>query len=661
MPPDLRNTTVRHSASSIKLLSDVDYSYPNDMDLSPGSELHDKFVNMVYERAWESYNVMSSRHSSWEKINRNLTAYVPLDVVEQKIKDADDRKPVRIIIPRSYAILETLLTYWMAAFGERPYFRYEGVGPEDVLGAMLLELHIDKQMLRTKALLPIHTMWRDSFTAGIGIVAINFERKTKRIRTQDSSNVWNSITNKFREVLGSEYEEEIPIFEGNILSSIDPFNYLPDVNVPIQDVQKGEYVGWLDQTNYVTLLSAEKENADSYFNVRYLQDINDGKSTIFSNTRYGQGTGRTDRYNAAEPSQNLARPIDVIRMPIKLIPDEHGLGDSPYPEKWMFSVAADNVLIQAEPMNYEHDEFPVAVCAPDYDGHTTCPISRLEVVYGLQESIDFLVSSHIENIRKSVNNMFVIDPEIVNINDFVESKGGLLARIRRKYWGQVGAVDKAVKQLTVNDITRNNYQDISIMSDIMRDSTAATDSLAGMFRKGGERVTATESRGTRFSALSRLEKAAKITSIQAHQDIAHQCASNVVQLTDGEYMTRIHGRNAVELAELLGKDVGDRVPLTPKDINIAYDIMEGDSSIPASTDADMLIRAIQAVSGFPEAQAVLDIPRIIQLIARASGIKNIKDLIRRDVRPAVTDDENVDEETRKGNIVPIGELENATK
>ena len=99
------------------------YEYPNGLNFKPGSELHDKIVKMVMQKAIESRKRMEPRFDAWKKIDRTLTAYVPLDEEELRVKSQDSRKPVSIVIPLSYATLETLLTYQAAAFLESPIFR----------------------------------------------------------------------------------------------------------------------------------------------------------------------------------------------------------------------------------------------------------------------------------------------------------------------------------------------------------------------------------------------------------------------------------------------------------------------------------------------------------------------------------------------------------
>jgi hypothetical protein len=200
-------------------------------------------------------------------------------------------------------------------------------------------------------------------------------------------------------------------------------------------------------------------------------------------------------------------PIDVVWMYWTLIPKDQKLGSSEYPEKWLIGMAADKVLICAKPLSLNHNMYPVAVCAPDFDGYSSTPVSRLELMYGMQEALDWLFNSHIANVRKAINDMLIVDPSLVNMADLEDPKPGKLIRMRRSAWGR--GVENAVKQLGVTDITRSHIQDASSIIDYMQRTSAATDSVSGMIRKSGERVTAAETKSTQQSALSRLTKAAK--------------------------------------------------------------------------------------------------------------------------------------------------------
>ena len=111
-------------------------------------------------------------------IDKVLTAYIRTDDKEKEIKKKDDRKPVSIIFPYSYAMMETMLSYLVGAFFQDPIFMYEGNSPEDTVGAALLELVVQQHCIKNKVFLPIHTMFRDGLSYGIGAVSPEWVVKT---------------------------------------------------------------------------------------------------------------------------------------------------------------------------------------------------------------------------------------------------------------------------------------------------------------------------------------------------------------------------------------------------------------------------------------------------------------------------------------------------
>ena len=148
---------------------DLNYKYPNNLDLRPNSKLHQKLRSRIWERARVSRNEMQKRFSSWREIDRTLTTYMPLKEKEEELKVKDSSKPVSIVFPYSYSMLEALLTYLSMAFFQDPMFQYEGVEDDDTVGAMLMELVIRLHCIKNKVPLAVHTILRDSLGYGVGI------------------------------------------------------------------------------------------------------------------------------------------------------------------------------------------------------------------------------------------------------------------------------------------------------------------------------------------------------------------------------------------------------------------------------------------------------------------------------------------------------------
>lgn len=628
-----------------------DYDYPEGLVLKPGSELHTKLVSMVMEKARGSQEVWKRRFDGWNKIDRTLTAYIEKDNAEKKLERKDDRTPTTMVVPVSYATLDILLTYMVAAFLDEPILRYDGVGPEDVLGSMLMEVVVAQQCRKSKVPLELHTMWRDSFAYGVGFGYIGYEKQSAMRTMRKPETAYSAMTGGLEPTGGTvEYKESKIIYNGSTLTAVDPYVMLPDPETPIHRFQKGEFIGWVEQTNLMSLMSMEKENPTEYFNVRYLKHTT-GTSKFYPRTEMA----REDRWGGAQES-SVTKPIDIVHMYIRLIPNDNALGKEEYPEKWLVSVAGDGVVIKAKKLGLDHDDFPFAVVAPDYDGHSTTPISRLETVYELQKTIDWELRSRVANVRKVMNNMLVVDPQMINIWDLSHPKPGGFIRTRRQAWGR--GVKDAVMQLGVSDVTTGHVADIGFLTQIIRETTGSQDAISGIRRHTSERVSAAEAMQTAKGALSRLEKAARIASMQAHQDIAWQMASNTRQLMDEEVYAKIAGTWASTLAADLGvtlpTDRG-RVKVSPKDIDIDFDVVPHDGSIPNSGDPQMWIQLYQTIAANPLLAQQLDMVRIFKFGAKLAGAKNLDDFVKKGGAPQVETmpDQQVLDQADQGNLVPV--------
>ena len=635
-----------------KDLRDVsyEYDYPLEKDLRPGTKSHDELVDMVMKRATESRHNMEVRYDSWRAVDRTLTAYIrPED------KDASENvnASAPVLVPVSYATLETLLTYMTTAFLQEPIFRYQGVGPEDTIGAILLEKVIDIQTRKAKVGLNLHTMFRDAFAYGFGVVSPEWSTiMGKRSVVQDKGFI-SQFGDVFKKTGQQRVTEDSVIFEGNSLYNIDPYSYLPDTNVSVTDIQKGEYVGWIDRDNIMSLLTQENESGGDIFNVKYLKHI-DGTSALNGPHESVGSSGREreenfwrKRFTSTETS-----PVDIVYMYMNIIPTDYDLGRSDYPEKWLFAVAADSVLIKAQPLGLNHNMFPVTCAAPDFDGYSTTPISRMEIIYGLQETMDWLFSSHIANTKKAINDMLVVDPSMVNINDLRNPGPGRLIRLRRTAWGR--GVEGSVKQLNVQDVTQGHIRDTTYITDIINRISAASDTLQGMPNNKGERKSATESRDTRSGALSRVEKAARLMSMQAMQDIAYMFASHTQQLMKESTYVNIAGRWEQELMAEYGLDA-TRAKVSPNDLVIDYDVIPHDGSSPGGEPADLWIQLYQIMSQNPIVSQQFDMTRVFKHIARQLGAKNVDDFTIKSgqANPAqVMPDESVLKAVDKGNLIP---------
>lgn len=650
-----------NSASDLtRAYRNVRYTYAEGVDLAPDSKLHKKIIDLVTRMADDSYAQMSKRHPTWNDIDNTLKVYIPADDAEKRIKNKDKRRPTSIVVPYSYATIETIMAYLTKGLLTDNVFQYDGQAPEDTLPAKLLELVVNQQVRRFKSDLEMHTSLRDSLAYGFGASTVCW------------SEVWGKKTvlqdipmyGMFGTQAGAtkqKVNQDALLFEGNEVIAIDPYKFLPDPNVSIHNVQAGDFVGWIEFQSFTKLLGDET-SGNGYVNVKHL------RSDAYVNMTSKYSTDASKRIAKREP-QNTGTSAKrncetLIHMYVRLIPKEWDLPGSgtnkagEYPEIWLFTIANEQLVLRAMPLGLNHNRYPVGIAAPDYDGYSITPLSRMELIDGLQTTLNWMFNSHIANVRKSINDMLIVDPSLVNMEDLANPEPGKLIRLRRSAWGR--GVNGAVEQLKVSDITARNMQDAEQIMALMQRASAATDATMGIQRSGGDRVTASEYSGTMQMAVSRLEHISKIISKQYMIDLAYFHASHTQQLMDQAIYAKASGEWPDRLMQEFGLDANQAVGIGPFDILADFDIVYRDGTT-ATADAlsnEFWSRNFAAILQ-SDKLGMFDVQRVFMHMARLNGAKNAADFIVKEAMPdaSLVEDQTVMQGVQDGNLVSFDEFE----
>ena len=639
------NQAQGQKAGSAKLQEDLGYEYPEELDLRPSSDLHQHIIDEVSRRAQTSRRVMSRYKERWRDIDDVLRVYMPEDKANPSSKTNKkkhrDKDYADLIIPESYATMETILTYYMTAFMQDPMIHYKGVSPKDVLGARLMTHLIDHQVKQAKIGLNLHTMFRDDTAYGFGVIAPVWRRyygrrpRLRQLGFMRQDGVFE-ITKEER-----TYVDNTLLYEGNEVMNINPYLYLPDVSVPIHEPQKGEYVGWVEETTVTTLLNIEKNPDSLLFNVKYLKDLD-------NRSQFTMGRKQNTRDSYGGDSAVKSGACDVIWMYIDLIPSDWGLGDSEYPEKWLFAISGDKVVISAHKVDYMHGKFPVAVCATGFDGYSATPVSKLSMVHDVQVLINFMYTSHIHNVRKALNDMFLVDPSIINYYDVMNPEPGKIIRTRRAAWGGQ-MLDHAFKQLDVKDVTQNHVLEADHLGQLMRRISSTSENMQGSFADRTTRVSAKEAGSTMGSALNRFKKNAQIIDMQAVQPLADMLAAHTQEFMEEETFIEVTG----DWAEQYMSDLSDqdgRVQVHPLDLLINYSIQPTSGTVPGSEDPQIWTQLFQIASTNPVIAQQLDWVKLFKHLGRNLGADNVDEFIVK-----VAPDQQVQQQQQLGNVVPNGQ------
>jgi len=604
------------------------YKYPNRLQLGPRMEFHSKLVMKILDKAMRGYQQMASKHSEWDEINSMLKAYVHPEELKENDADGGYNK---IIVPVSKITLETILTYMMAAFIQDPIWTYGGTGPEDIVKAQLHQDIVNIHSRRYTHPMKLYTGMRDMFAYGIGASHAKWHTELSRQTTLNP------------ETLQREAGDLVVIGEGNDLMEIDPYRLILDPNVPAHDPQRGEFIGWVSRTTYPRLRNLELQNPDMFFNVQYLKKM-DGTSGNF--TREG-----SERRFGDPTSPDLERPIDVLWLYVDLIPEEWKLGKGKEPEKWLFALAGDAVIISARPTGLHHGQFPVAVGAPDTDGYSALPISRLGTVHDLQEHVNFLFSSHIENVKRSVNNELIYDPMMLNEKDMLDPKPGKRIRLRKAAWGR-GGIDSYWGQIKIQDLTQNNMSDVAFLRALGNEAAGTPDAVRGNVVNQGPRISSAQAQAARTSQLSRLEKDAQLISWQYMRPLGRMFVAHNQQFMTEPVFLDTTGQLGDTLRQIFP---GQQAPNNQLRVEFRdllggpLDVMVGDGTIPGREDAQSWIQFLQVAGSVPQVLQSLDMNRLIMHIARQLGAKSVDQFINTQVQ--VLPEEQVQRRVQAGNLV----------
>lgn len=634
------NVLMGNSAEYVEDFADLGYEYPMGLDFHPNSSLHKNVLEKILKRVEVSYQKMAPRRESWREVDKTLTAYIHIDDAERLSKRQDSRKPVSIVFPHSYSILETLTAFMDGLFLKEPIFRYTGNSPEDAVGAILLEKVVATHCKRFKAGLALHTAFKDGIAYGLGAVFPSWRQK------------WGYKTRTTIDEVGSRVKISEPslLFEGNALDNVDPYQLLLDPNYGVQAVQDSEFVGFVRRTNYNNLVV--DDGMSGVFNVKYLKK---GQQT----SRFWGSSRDTSAQLTQVGDTTVLKPIDVIYLYINIIPKDWGLGDMEEPEKWLFAVGGDKIIIQAQPLDLDHDMYPIALCAPTFDGYSSAPLGRLELLGGMQSLLDWLFNSHIANVSKTINDMIIYDPYMLNTNDLIDPKPGKLVRARRAAWGK--DIRSAITQLQINDVTRQHIADAQLTMTMMNQISGSDAALMGTLRDSGpERLSAAEFQGTQSQALGRLQSLAMIVGQQLIQDVGYMFAMHTQQMLTEDVWVSTVGEWQAQLTSIYGEQIhNDRMRVSPQDLNIDFDVVVNAQDSNNQASAQFWLQMFDIVARSPELYNMLDITKIFRHIAVQLGAENVDSFLRAPIQPMTMPTEQVMNQEATGQLLPIQEVANA--
>lgn len=618
---------------------------PVNREIEYNSQLHNDIRDAVLSRRDYSHDEMSRFHRRWRQAEEQALAYLPKTEEDQKRdeKREEEGKPqyTTLEVPYSYALLMTAHTYYSSVFLSRtPIFQFTGRHGETQNQTMGVEALIDYQMHVGRNIVPIYVWLYDVPKYGLGVIGCYWDEEEEAI----SELVEKPKFYKGIPIPGTKKKvkqtRRVKGFQGNKLFNVRPFDWRPDPRVSIKRFQEGEFCGRRTDVGWNTILAGQETG--KYFNVEALKKKR-AKTVASENREEGsEAMEEPDTHGRAwvgSIGRDDLNTIELEEMVIELSPKEWGLGEKTFPEKWAFTIANDEVLMEARPLGYNHNKFPFEAIEYDPDTYQLSSRGMMDTTRELNDAMTWLFNQHFYNVRRVLNDQFVFDPSRIVMKDMMSNEPGKLIRMKPAAYGQ--DIRQMIQQFPVQDITRAHIEDAQIVGEIMQRVSGITDNIMGQVNEGG-RKTATEVRSTNTSSLNRLKNDAEFFSAMGFEPLGQMMVQNTQQFYDQDALFKIAG------STIRGEE--DFMQVTAQEINGFYDVVPVDGTLPVDRFAmsNLFKEMISDMMSLGLGQE-FDIARMYEHAMSLAGIRNTDQF-----RIEVKSDQELQEREQNGEVTPLG-------
>jgi len=617
--------------------------------LKYGSDKHRRVLDALLDRLYMSQRHMAKRYSDWADMEEQFMAYLPeteADAKRRKKREQGKPQYTTIVVPYSYAVALTAHTYWTSVFLSRnPVLQFTARHGETQQQVQAVEAVMAYQVQQGMMMVPWYIWLLDPAKYGFGVIGVYWDEEEWTVA---------EIVEEPDEFMGEELEgtsrkkivrRKVEGYRGNRIYNVRPQDFFPDPRVPLCRIQDGEFCGRYVEVGWNDLLRGEEDG--KYFNLDALERVRSyGVSDRDKGSSQNELPNATEEVALGPPrsekkgAREDRRFVGLHEIYVELVPQEWGLGESRLPEKWVFTVAEKEVIIGAQPLGLYHNKYPFFVQEYEPNGYNLFARSLLEVMQPMQDTLTWLLNSHLHNVRKVLNDMFVVDPSRVVMKDLLDPTEGRLIRLREEFYGTDPR--EAIHQLAVVDVTQNHLRDMQVMTDLIQRVSGVTDNIMGMLDPGG-RKTATEVRTSSSFGINRLKTVAEYMSAMGWMPMAQVLLQQTQQFYDGEDVFRIAG----DLVE--GQEPW--VKVTPDVIGGFYDFVPVDGTMPVDrfAQAELIRQFVADVASNPMMAGRFDVIGLLNHAMQLLGVRNLGQF-RVEVQP----EEQVAQQVQQGNLVGLG-------
>ena len=511
--------------------------------LNTDNDFHRKLLQHCKRLVEVSRTYMNRFYDQWDANDKTIRGERMPDAADQKAKLRQE--PMKLILPFTYAQVQTFIAFMMSLFNQRAMF-YEIIDSKRRQGDFSpegdAELCLNRDLQRWMFTKVQYQCYLDLCRSSFCTIKHLWEEEEQRglFVEPEEPEIQPTLFGGALPVTPPVQTETRFIRQGNRVVSVSPYHFFPDIRMPLSRLHESEFCASEDEFSIVRLKQWQKDgmivNVDKIvplgqegMQTRRLNYLNASNADNFK-TMMGQALGG---------GMCVITEVQIWITP-KDFTDTYGknpLGKEDFPTLFVVWYANDTTLLKAEPMNYTHNKFTYDVGEYSADQMRVINESLAEILMQLQDHATWFMNARVTNVRKVIGDKLIVDPAGVEMKD-IENRNPV---IRLKSGVSKSGVGTWIQQLQLQDVTQKHIDDIEKIWEFMQTSSGINENALGQYSSG--RRSAAEARTVNAGAASRLKTIATIIWETLFSPLGHKLLSNYLNLELEEFQ-RIVGKEA---------------------------------------------------------------------------------------------------------------------
>lgn len=483
-----------------------------------------------------SRSTMSERYEQWDRNNDVYRGVRPPD--KEDFEAAALGEPEKMIIPMSYAQVQTLVAFQYLLMTQHPtFFVMNPTGIEDYDLRNCSEKLMDRDMRRNNWPGKLYQQLVDCARFGLGVTKHWWTHETVKVPV-----VAESIQGHTGFAFGSDEPTMVSatLYEGNRIVSVSPYLFYPDTRYPLSEWRRGQFAG--DEREYDKKTLQDMEARGEIAGFEFVEPFTDRELTNRHGTRLD--SIRKESSTKAQDRRNVC----ITEVQIKLSPKKYGLGADTERRTYLLWIANDKRIVRIEQMGYAHMDFTYSVAQFSPDIHQKINDSLSDVLFPMQDTVTWLFNSRMWSVRRGIDGRIVADPEGIDVDSLESNLSPVI-------WMRKGAprigVQQYIHQLQYQDTTVAHLNDAQLLMNIANVVTGINENAMGQFHGG--RRSATEARAVQAGAAGRMKLQTSLIWWECMNPMGRMLLSNQRQALSFDTFERIIGSENPRLVELYDK------------------------------------------------------------------------------------------------------------